>query len=557
MEPVSAIASILAVAAAAFQVSKALNDTLKDIQNAPSDISRLSDDIRSISAILSSLQATLKDKSYWRILEDNPAIVESLKHLESPLKSCANIITAIEDRIAPCLGLLESGKGSKLSKTKWLWNKHATRDLITIFESTKHTLNIHLTNVSVQCNLHIVALQPRSLSTTPRLTRTRSSDTDAGLALRRYIAASTNVSDDGRVGTPGNDPDEPSEDYHEEDDPMAVIAQSIKDSERQQDLLFDAIRLDRVDLIRRLLAGGANIDAIGSNGNSALYTAVELRNERVIKVLLNESANTEFAVTSTRTIGTELGVDGETPLHCAARGGLTSIVKLLLQAKVDPDARTMTAMRTPLQDAISRGNTKTAKVLIEGGADIMAGDWEDWTPLHCAVYHSNVDITRILIDHGANIEAVTSSQNSYGLSRKRWLHTTPLFLAAWNGDAAITKMLLAANADPRAQILDGATTLHAAVYGQRATIAIMLLDAEQEQHRYTGKTFIDMQRANGDTALHVAASKAMLDFVELLMARNADKGCFNSLQETPLRAAQRAYASKQKKKVIEILQSCD
>lgn len=149
MEPVSAVASILGIATAAVQVSKALHGLLRDIKDAPGDIGRLSDDIQSISALLSSLENTLKDEAYRRVLENNKSIVRSLKHLKSPLKSCAKIIEKIKDKITPCLDLLGGGKGSKLSRTKWWWNKDATRNLIVTFESTKQTLNIHLANVSV------------------------------------------------------------------------------------------------------------------------------------------------------------------------------------------------------------------------------------------------------------------------------------------------------------------------------------------------------------------------------------------------------------------------
>ena len=61
MESIGAVASVLAIATAAFQVSKALNDTLVKIKDAPDEFSRLSEDLQSMSLVLSSLKTTLNN----------------------------------------------------------------------------------------------------------------------------------------------------------------------------------------------------------------------------------------------------------------------------------------------------------------------------------------------------------------------------------------------------------------------------------------------------------------------------------------------------------------
>lgn len=327
----------------------------------------------------------------------------------------------------------------------------------------------------------------------------------------------------------------------------------MKDTHRQRDLLFEAVRLGRVDLIRRLLAGGANINAIEPNGGTPLYVAVTLGNKQVAKLLLEEAADTESTVANPISEGAQHDIKSEAPIHAAAKKGQIGMVRMLLEAKASPNPSTTAGCVTPLHSAISQGHTRTAQILIEGGADIMARNSEDWTPLHCAVYRSNVDITRLLISRGVEIEAVTSSQNSHKLTRKRWLHTTPLFLAAWNGDGVITEMLLAAGANPRARIIDNCTTLHAAVYGGRVMIATMLLDADDTLHKGAAEAFIDMKRIDGDTALHVAASKAKLDFVQILVARQANVKSLNALQRDPYEIALNAKSSNEKKKVVKLL----
>ena len=116
-------------------------------------------------------------------------------------------------------------------------------------------------------------------------------------------------------------------------------------------------------------------------------------------------------------------------------------------------------------------------------------------------------------------------------------------------------MLLAAKADPRARIIDDSTTLGAAVYGGRAVIATMLLDADAQHNAYSAESFLDMKRVNGDTVLHIAASKSLLDFVEIFIARGANLRCLNVLQKTPLQNARLAKPSRQQKSIIRLLSS--
>ncbi|KAL8687965.1 MAG: hypothetical protein Q9218_006007 [Villophora microphyllina] len=647
MEPISAFASVLGIATAAVQVSKALNAMLNGIRDAPYEICRLSEDLQSISAILASLESTLKDNSDRHVLEDNKAIVRSLKDLKSPLRSCTKVIKDIKNKIEPCLGLLDDGKSYRL-KTRWWFNKDATKSLIVIFESTKQTLNISMSNVSLVCNFRTLPTKQAVTSTKPKLSRCDSADTDAGFALRRYIAASVTAADEDRVESEGDlehavrsneftvnrrrvaDSITSAEDIGERGHPAKKeslwrAAVNIQKSPSSTDSATSILPMDvlsmnhnnedhankkytKEDYTNRqeALPGweDSSFAAESRKTNGDWASLDQETNDEVEKkslvidpsssqgstnTLLQTIRNEEFEHTKRRILQDfairELedgqrdlflnavrrgytpqvqeylaqggdpntsSSDGRTALHCTAVTGFIDAAKMLLNAGAKIDVQTIPGRRTPLLEAVSNGHTQMAQLLIDEGADVTASDWEDWTPLHYAVYHSNVDMTRMLIDRRADIEAVTSMQNSHGLQRKRWLHTTPLFLAAWNGDAAITEMLLAAGADPRAQIIDKATTLHAAVYGGRAVVASMLLDAA-EQLDQREENLLDMKRVDGDTALHVAASKARFDFVELLISRGADTSSKNAMGRNPLQCSQQSKHSKDAKRVSKLL----
>lgn len=64
------------------------------------------------------------------------------------------------------------------------------------------------------------------------------------------------------------------------------------------------------------------------------------------------------------------------------------------------------------------GELNVAKVLIDNGANINAGNVIMTTPLHYAASHNYVDVIKYLIQRGANIEARDVNNN------------TPLHLAA-------------------------------------------------------------------------------------------------------------------------------
>ena len=60
---------------------------------------------------------------------------------------------------------------------------------------------------------------------------------------------------------------------------------------------------------------------------------------------------------------------GKTPLHWAAAGGHTDIVKLLLDAGADTDVEDEYGV-TPLFLAASKGDTYMVKLLLDAGADM-------------------------------------------------------------------------------------------------------------------------------------------------------------------------------------------
>jgi len=75
---------------------------------------------------------------------------------------------------------------------------------------------------------------------------------------------------------------------------------------------------------------------------------------------------------------------GWTPLHYAARAGSNSVVKLLLQARVDVDAVSMNG-RTAIHSAADAGLASTVGILVDAGADVNIQDKVCITATLCAM----------------------------------------------------------------------------------------------------------------------------------------------------------------------------
>ncbi|WP_264706439.1 ankyrin repeat domain-containing protein [Wolbachia endosymbiont (group B) of Colias croceus] len=134
-----------------------------------------------------------------------------------------------------------------------------------------------------------------------------------------------------------------------------------------------------------LIAQGANIDTNDKNGNTLLYSAAEIGDLNLVKLLLDNGANIEA----------KNGEYQATPLHGAVENYRIDVVKLLLNR----------------------------------GANVNAEDKDNWTPLHYGADTNSPDIVKVLVDAHANLGA----KGNYG--------KTPLDIAKDKGHNNIVECL--------------------------------------------------------------------------------------------------------------------
>jgi cytohesin len=228
-----------------------------------------------------------------------------------------------------------------------------------------------------------------------------------------------------------------------------------------------------------LVERGAKVDAEASAiRHTPLHKAVEAGRLEVVRALLACGANVNATTPY-----------GETPLHFAARGGYTEIVLALLDKGADPEAG-HERKRTALVEAKAAGHSETAKVLamrsappdlnmaIESGGLEVVRQLLDANPgliqsetgtLHTAVVAGDEKIVQLLLDRGANVNTL----NNFLM--------TPLHIAAEEGNRlAIARLLLDRGADVNggktAERREGHTPLHQAAMSGDLEVLKLLVD---------------------------------------------------------------------------------
>jgi hypothetical protein len=127
-----------------------------------------------------------------------------------------------------------------------------------------------------------------------------------------------------------------------------------------------------------------------------------------------------------------------TPIHAAASGGHTNILRLLQRHGADVGNQNKYS-ETPLHGASWSGKLNAGQCLLDLGADVNARNEDDWTPLFHAVFHGHTEFARMLLERGAVIDA----RSVFG--------STALHAAVRGGEVQAVRLLLELGADVNAR----------------------------------------------------------------------------------------------------------
>ena len=210
-----------------------------------------------------------------------------------------------------------------------------------------------------------------------------------------------------------------------------------------------------------------------------------------------------------------------------------------LRAGADVNA-TDASGRRPLQIALPGGSLGVIRSLLDGGASLDVGDQalgpKDHpamqSPLADAAWYRRGDVARLILGKaatlGGDVEAFVNRRDSQGSAA---LHT-----AASNGDAELTRLLVAHGADVAARDLSGNTPLHVAAAGHdgggSVAIVKLLLDAATAVG-LDAAAYADAVNAQGRTALSIAQGNVNgPEIARLLDGHGGRTGHVNRLGQT-------------------------
>lgn len=172
------------------------------------------------------------------------------------------------------------------------------------------------------------------------------------------------------------------------------------------------------DVAKLLLQRGADVNLKDKQGDTALFRAIEMRNEEVALVILD-------------------------------------------QPKLDLNARGLNGV-TALMSYAWRDDNDVVKKLLDRGAEVNLQDNDGDAALHGVAKSGNVGLLNLLLDKGAN----PNLTNKVG--------GTPLMWAAVFGHEEAAQRLLARGADARLKDAEGKTALDWAITNKREKVVALL-----------------------------------------------------------------------------------
>jgi len=295
-----------------------------------------------------------------------------------------------------------------------------------------------------------------------------------------------------------------------------------------------AVLLDNHRIASMLISAGAQVDAKGPSGRTALYEAVRDGHLDLIRFLIETGAAVNIR-----------DKEGASPLDYAVWGGSVDSAALLLAhgARLnEPEPKTGA---TPVNEAAFLGHANVVQYLVQFHPDLATPDKRGYRPLDNAIRSGKEDSAVLLLEAEPKQQPAESMNAAIrkgesvvvqallrrGASANDLLPSglTPLDVAASAGSSKVARVLLENGADPNLSGRTGTTPLEdASLKGFDAVVSLLL------DH---GARVNQLNSGSGTTAVYAAASFGKGEVVKLLLERGANPNLCGANRKSPYQAA--------------------
>ena len=168
--------------------------------------------------------------------------------------------------------------------------------------------------------------------------------------------------------------------------------------------MLDSCNTGDLKIVKELLKAGVNPNG-KKNSWTPLHYAARNNHVEIVKVLIKAKVDLNAKATYSND---EEGFSGITPLYASITQNNWEVAKLLIEAGADVNiARETGSKYTPLLliSSQSEPNNEIFNMLIKAGADINAKDKYSCTPLHWASSKNHIELVKVLIKASADINA--------------------------------------------------------------------------------------------------------------------------------------------------------
>jgi len=288
---------------------------------------------------------------------------------------------------------------------------------------------------------------------------------------------------------------------------------------RQDFPLHAAAMRDDADAVARLVDDDKHdVDARAADDTTPLVVAAAANATAAVAALLDRGADVHAS-----------GHNGMTPAHVAAAQGFVAVLDLLRTRDVDLDLKHKFAGSAPIHFAAEMGQVEAVIWLCRNGADVDADKVQGGGALHIAAELNQTEVVRALVSRECRASTETRLLND----------TTPVYLAAQNGNVEAVRLLLDAGADGGFEMPVGETRTDVVPLGSPLTGsggggaghpffddpsapgggALVAGAAGEPGEGEASLHNFGFEAGNGATALHAAVENGHEEVVRVLLSR--------------------------------------